>query len=63
MYDHLVLKRDAPPELIEMHLCERFGCLPSQLRREKLSDILRIIHMLDVIGVVNKKRSKGKRGR
>lgn len=62
MYEHLVLKRDAPAEYMEYLLIEKFGWTISQIRAEKVTDILRILNMMDVIGTVQKKRSK-RRGR
>ncbi len=48
-------------EYIELQLCREFHCLPSQLRKEKDEDILRILAMMGVEAKVAKQRAKSKR--
>lgn len=45
-----------PREYMEFVLCDRFKCLPSQLRREKMSDVLNFINMIDVENRVAEQR-------
>lgn len=52
----------APLEYVELHLCREFHKLPSEIRKEKVVDILQILAMEDVEGIVQKKRGR-KRGR
>lgn len=58
---HLWAAAPAPPEYLELALCREFGCLPSQLRNEKLSDVLGIMSMMGAEAKVKKAHSRVKR--
>jgi hypothetical protein len=45
-------------EYLELHLCETFAVLPSQLRQENAEDILQMVAMLDVREKVARARKK-----
>lgn len=46
-----------PQEYMELLLCREFHKLPSELDREPVGNVLRILNMMDVEGKVRKARS------
>ena len=54
---HLWTGAPAPPEYIEYLLCCKFHKLPSEIRRESLADMLRMLTCMSV----EAKRKKSKR--
>lgn len=51
---HLVANAPAPLEYVEMLLCREFGVLPSVLRQERASDIMRFLNMMTQEGKARK---------
>ncbi len=52
-----------PPEYLEMQLCREFHVLPSQLRKEPISNVQRILTMMDVEAKVADMKKKSRNGR
>lgn len=53
---------DKPPiAYVELNLCRELGCLPSELRKERLTDILQILTCLEAEAKVAKKKSESQR--
>lgn len=61
MLAHLWAQAPAPAEYVELSLCREFGCLPSELRREPVENVLEIMAMISAENKVKAAHSKVKR--
>ena len=60
---HLLANGRAPTEYIELALCREFHCLPSQLRRERATDMLNTLTMLRAESKARKALERLNRGK
>jgi len=51
----LQTKKGVPFEFIEMQLCEKFSCLPSELAKQSWSKIELFIEMMNIEGEFQKR--------
>lgn len=65
MLAHLWNGMPAPREFVEYKLCDRFKCLPSQLRNERYEDVMNLLTCMSSEKLVEKKREelRTRRGR